>query len=300
MNHPSLTVSRVYQHRSRLRVLSLSLILAACCLAPAMAGADRQREAKESRQAGVTGNVHTLSNAYKQLVGVTSETPQYEGWASEFYLPGLDSTVRALVLDSNGHLYAGGSFTKAGGVNARMIAKWDGESWSALGSGMGGVYSTGVYALAVDQAGNLYAGCDFTTAGGVSVNYVARWDGTSWSLLGAGIGGDHYAVHALAIDSNNVYAAANYDWYGTCHTVLAKWDGTRWSGIDNGNGVVDEIFALAADRSSSVFAGGDLHTADGLRVDHIARWSGSSWSALSNGTNARVYAIAVDQASAAV
>ena len=44
-----------------------------------------------------------------------------------------------------------------------------------------------VYALAVDASGNLYAGGDFTTAGGVSANRIAKWDGSSWSALGSGM-----------------------------------------------------------------------------------------------------------------
>jgi hypothetical protein len=41
---------------------------------------------------------------------------------------------------SGGELYAGGSFTTAGGVAATNIAKWNGSSWSALGSGIPGWY----------------------------------------------------------------------------------------------------------------------------------------------------------------
>ena len=44
-----------------------------------------------------------------------------------------------------------------------------------------------VYALAVDGAGNLYAGGEFTTAGGVTANNIAKWDGSAWSALGCGM-----------------------------------------------------------------------------------------------------------------
>ena len=67
-------------------------------------------------------------------------------------------------------LYAGGAFTTAGGGAASGIAKWDGNSWSALGSG---VSSSLVYALAPFGT-NLYAGGGFTTAGGTSSNNIAR------------------------------------------------------------------------------------------------------------------------------
>ena len=81
-------------------------------------------------------------------------------------------------------LYAGGDFTTAGGVAANRIAKWDGSSWSALGQRDERLR---VHALAVFDDGSgpaLYAGGDFTTAGGVAANRIAKWDGTSWSALG--------------------------------------------------------------------------------------------------------------------
>ncbi len=48
------------------------------------------------------------------------------------------------------------------------------DNWSALGAGMNG----SVQALAWDGTG-LYAGGDFTIAGGTPVNCIARWNGSS-------------------------------------------------------------------------------------------------------------------------
>src|SRR5882757_6365389 len=45
----------------------------------------------------------------------------------------------------NGELYVGGAFTMAGNQSAFNIAKWNGTSWSAVGSGVSGI----VYAMAV-------------------------------------------------------------------------------------------------------------------------------------------------------
>jgi len=66
-------------------------------------------------------------------------------------------------------VYAGGYFTTAGGSAARNIAKWNGNSWSALGSGM----NDDVKALAASGT-DLYAGGYFTTAGGRVSPYIAR------------------------------------------------------------------------------------------------------------------------------
>src|SRR5262245_55228866 len=92
-------------------------------------------------------------------------------WISMGGIPGTDGQVYAAAVDGSGNLYISGSFTIVGDVVATNIAKWNGSSWSALGSGMNGF----VTALAV-RAGDLYAGGEFTTAGGVTANGVAKWN----------------------------------------------------------------------------------------------------------------------------
>ena len=58
----------------------------------------------------------------------------------------------------------------------------------------------------------MYAGGNFTTAGGVSANFIAKWDGTNWSALGSGM---NSTVNALAFDlSGNLYAGGNFNTAG--------------------------------------------------------------------------------------
>ncbi len=77
----------------------------------------------------------------------------------------------------------------------------DGNRWSALGDGI----DQKVWALAFDEAGNLYAGGEFTQAGGVAASKLAKWDGSSWSALGDGV--NLGFVDALAFDAvGNLYA----------------------------------------------------------------------------------------------
>src|SRR5438876_1002688 len=81
---------------------------------------------------------------------------------------GFEATVFALAV-SGSDLYAGGYFTTAGGISATNIARWNGSSWTALGSGM----NDQVDALAVSGS-DLYAGGYFTTAGGKVSPYIVR------------------------------------------------------------------------------------------------------------------------------
>src|SRR5690348_14574174 len=65
-------------------------------------------------------------------------------WDSRFTLPpGLNGQVNAMVSMGN-FLVVGGSFSRAGGVEARGLALWDGSRWWPLGGGVDGQ----VYALA--------------------------------------------------------------------------------------------------------------------------------------------------------
>ncbi|GAG09360.1 unnamed protein product, partial [marine sediment metagenome] len=101
---------------------------------------------------------------------------------------GLSNAIHDMTVfdDGNGPaLYAGGRFYTAGRVVAPFIARWDGLSWSPLGTGMDEITrALGVF----DDGGGpaLYAGGAFTTAGGIPANRIAKWDGESWSALGSG------------------------------------------------------------------------------------------------------------------
>ena len=89
---------------------------------------------------------------------------QYRKWDGASWSAlgsGMNGDVAALTVDKGGNLYAGGSFTAAGGVTANRIARWDGTAWHPLGSGM----DNPVRSLAMRPDGSLYAGGDFTTAG---------------------------------------------------------------------------------------------------------------------------------------
>ncbi len=86
----------------------------------------------------------------------------------------------------------------------------------------------------------LYAGGDFTSAGGVGgTNHVARWDGSSWSELAGGTNG---LVRALAVFDGELYVGGDFTEAGgvpgTQH--LAQWNGSSWLG-----GVSHPVYALA-------------------------------------------------------
>ena len=201
----------------------------------------------------------------------------------------VDGSVSALVFDAAGDLFAGGTFTTAGGVVANRMAKWDGTSWSALGTGM----DSSVLTLAFSASGDLYAGGQFTSAGGVAAGGIAKWNGDVWSALGTGVAG---AVNALAFDAvGNLYAGGTFTTAGgVAANCIAKWDGTSWSALGTGMTGGTGVGALAFDGSGNLYAGGYFTAAGGVAANHLAKWDGTSWSALDAEVGDLVNALAFD------
>lgn len=220
-------------------------------------------------------------------------------------IAGADS-VRAMTVFDDGSgpaLYVAGRFAQAGGAPANSIARWDGSSWSALGSGLNSNSGPGfVHALTVFDDGSgpaLYAGGSFIVTGGVVVQNIAKWDGVSWSPLGTGANNPVYAL--TAFDDGNgpaLYAGGLFSQVGgVAASRVARWDGSTWSPLGSGvTGSSSAVYALTAfddGTGPALYAGGTMTTAGGISADRIARWDGSAWSRLGNGLNARVNALTV-------
>ncbi len=152
---------------------------------------------------GVNSNVHALALYNGDLIaggtftiagGVSaSHIARWNGTTWSAVASGLDNIVYAFAVYRN-RLVAGGSFLHSGSQSLNRIARWDGNSWSPMGSGI----DTGnaVYALSCEGHGlldpvdstsiyyDLYAGGDFTSAGGINANHITQWteeDTTVWT-----------------------------------------------------------------------------------------------------------------------
>jgi len=161
-----------------------------------------------------------------------------------------------------------------------------------LGDWQNGNVNGVVNAIAVAPNGDVYIGGSFTMAGTTAVANVAKWNGTAWSTLGAGLS---YFVNALAVDSNgNLFAGGSVPNGSTMVQHLDKWNGVTWSPA--GTGINGTVYALAADQAGNVYVGGSFSVAGGSVGNGIAKWNGTAWSALGSGFGAAVYALALDNA----
>lgn len=210
-----------------------------------------------------------------------------DGWDTTFTTNGVNGTVQVVTSDSAGNVYIGGTFTTVNGVAASGVAKWNGTTWSALGTGIN-IFGT-VKAIAV-SGNDVYIGGSFESAGGVPAKNVAKWNGSSWSGLGAGLGGGTHGVEAIALFGGDVYIGGNFHTAdGSPASGFVRWDGTAFSAVP---GIVGEAYAIAAN-GGSLYVGGNIApaSAPGSSIG-ILKWDGTTWSTLGTAANTTVNAIA--------
>ncbi|MCB9886521.1 MAG: hypothetical protein H6838_13590 [Planctomycetes bacterium] len=193
---------------------------------------------------------------------------------------GFNEKVHALTVAANGDLVAAGQFTSAGSVAANYVARWNGSSWSALGTGPTPGPNSWCFALTALGNGDLVVGGQFTSAGGVPANLVARWNGTAWSSIGSL--NSAATVRALATLPNGDLVAG-----GTLG--LQRWNGTSW--VPLGGGTNNHVHCLQLLANGDLLAGGEFTIAGGIPANHVARWDGSVWNALGAGTDDSVHSL---------
>ncbi|MCP4583429.1 MAG: HYR domain-containing protein [candidate division Zixibacteria bacterium] len=154
--------------------------------------------------------------------------------------------------------------------------------WSQLDDGVNG----DVLALAVYD-GDLIAGGCFTEASGVTVNYIARWDGSNWYALGSGMSD---SVWSLTVYDGDLIAGGDFSTAGgNPASRIARWDGYNWHSL--GSGVNRDVKTLIV-YQNELIVGGSFTTAGGTAASRIARWNGS-WSTLGSGANSYVRAFTI-------
>jgi trimeric autotransporter adhesin len=177
--------------------------------------------------------------------------------------------VSCLAVMPNGDVVAGGRFTSAGGVPASCIARWNGLAWSALGSGVQNPVPSFLWnpidTLLPRANGELLVGGQFSSIGGTAATNVARWNGTTWTALGAGVSGPVLGLAELP-NGDSLAAGANL-------FAVQRWNGSAWSSVGGPSATVN---TLAGTPSGKVAAGGSW-SAPGA---NITVYDGVQWGSL--------------------
>jgi hypothetical protein len=198
--------------------------------------------------------------------------------------------VLALLSDGT-DLVVGGRFTRVNGVHAPLVARWDGAAWHALADPASAnfVPQSGDTVFTLTRFnGELLAGGDFSQlASPTFTRYAARWDGTTWRQLGAGLSGGFRGFNGAIL--GNVFTMAPEGdrlFLGGVFTSpsagVVAWDGTNLVATP---GIFDPdpsdapyVAKLIRQPGRLLAAGSFFLKQDGTNLPaRLAAWTGTGW-----------------------
>ena len=138
----------------------------------------------------------------------------------------------------------------------------------------------------------LYVTGSMTSAGGIPVSRIARWDGVSWSDVGGGLNGNYGSRFAVHDDGSGpaLYVVGSFTAAGGVPANnVARWNGTNWSAV--GPGLPVPGYSLAAGVLGGVPS---LFAASlGALSGAVFRWTGSTWTQIAT-ADEQIYTLAIE------
>lgn len=234
------------------------------------------------------------------------------GWfnANALFGTGLNGPVYALRMWNGGQFIAGGHFSSADGQTVEGLALWHDGEWSQPNNlRVGGDPIDGSLGRVFDMThhnGALIVGGDFRSAGGTPADNIARWNGSTWSLM-AGVVPE--AVRAMAEYRGWHVVGGDFTIpgpSGESGNRLAAWNGATLDFL--GHGTNGPVMALAtitrpAPALTTLVVGGQFSRVIGttrpndIAASNIAEYRGqiglgpADWAPMGAGLNAPVWAV---------
>lgn len=209
-----------------------------------------------------------------------------------------DGGVIGLEVAQNGDLLVAGGFVTVGGQPIAGIARYDGVTWHGLGGGM----SNPVHCVEELPNGDIVAGGRFVAAGGAPgsggtpADQVARWNGTSWLPMGAGLAaitpnslGPVRTLLALA--GGELVAGGDFQPGGGNAGMnrVARWNGASWSSLRPGT--AGSVLSMVDASGGLRYAVGSFLVLEGVVANRVAVRTNGIWQPLGSGANNTVHAV---------
>lgn len=202
-----------------------------------------------------------------------------------------DSSQACMAIDNSGNPIVAWSAYNSSYYRTK-IARWDGSSWSAIGTGSNsgnGITNNedNSYACSViiDGTGNPAVAYQVYDANYNAKIFLKRWNGSTWeeldgSATGLGVGGSNEARDAnLSINENGYPVIEWFDSTVNYNSLYIKqWNGSQWEeigeGSASGSGLAQNVSDSILVRNNS---GHSLLAWSDWYYILIKEWNGSAW-----------------------
>ena len=188
------------------------------------------------------------------------------------------------IIKFNNELYATGDFDKIGNIPTKNFGIWNGQNWSAGGSGIENGYGA-VFKIIENE---LYLCGTFDSAFGIAANSFIKFDGQNWSNVFnipefSPVGNKNFASSIIKYQGKLYAAGQFYSGLGANDiNAITVYDGTNWikvgTGLPNPNDAVSDMVIY---KNELIVAGHFTKQSNPLNPgNNIAAWNGSEWHSL--------------------
>jgi uncharacterized delta-60 repeat protein/uncharacterized repeat protein (TIGR01451 family) len=235
-------------------------------------------------QVVVAGDFTQLDNITRNRIGRLNTNGTID---STFSSPvgGVDAPIRAMVIQADGRVLIGGSFTNVNGsVNSRIARlNYNGsiDSLFNLGAGLDNDVNALAETFAIDGTRRLYIGGSFLNYNSTPVSRIARLndDGSVDASFSSGTGPNGPIYTVLPYPTNSVRAgqvliAGDFTSYnGTTRTRIARLfaNGSIDTTFNPSTGADGAVRAILLQTDEKIVVGGLFTNFNGVVVNHITR-----------------------------
>ncbi len=179
-------------------------------------------------------------------------------------VPGINGTVWAVAVQSDGKVLIGGDFTSVNGVARGHVARLNtnGSLDTSFDPGPNAPNGT-INALTLTSRGTIIIGGQFSSIGGLSLQNIARLnsDGSLDAAYAANLGaGANNTVWALALQSDGkLLLGGDFTFVigvPRSHIARLNTDGTLDATFDPGTGPDNTVYSITPQLSGAIYVGG--------------------------------------------
>jgi trimeric autotransporter adhesin len=128
----------------------------------------------------------------------------------------------------------------------------------------------------------LVFGGSFANETNASLRNIARWDGSEWLPMGAGLPGE---VYALAANDSFLYAAHLVERSAEFRWGVSRWNGVQWDRVGTSDFVWDDPLRLFLSPDGTLYLSRIMNGRATVAAPGLARWNGTQWESLFKGKN---------------